>query len=575
MKIAELFVSLGFKIEGRAEFDAVAARLDQAATDSRRLAAGVDAVTSRLAAAATAAEPFLKATRKVVAGLKKVDAEASKTAKSLAEANAEVVKTADAAAKVPPPLLKVTKITSDRTKEQVRATETVKRATKSDKEQSKAQEEVARSTGKVAGGFKSSLSELKKLTVWVDAATAGLFYLADTAARSGASLRNFSVTTGLAPEEVQRWQYTAAAFNVSIETIRGSLEALNKTRGQFALGEPSNVGVWSWLGVDPTHDPFTVITELRRTLTSGQKNPAVVQELIGRLGLEGLLPLLKSSEQEFEKWKQSFVIPSTQIEKLARLRAQIAQISLSAAAARDRILVALAPALERLLTKVEPLLERLADFAEWLGGNSAEAEKARKAIVTLVVALAAFAATLTLVTGALTALSTLFNPVTAAIAWLVVTVGRLWSIVKSTYDLLEWGRGFSFVAKDVDLLTHALNGLIGMWGRLTKGTSKTASLFDFAREAGSGFPVNTLGAGRVLFDALKRHFQDNAIGATPSISPAAVLPSTPASPSIRQDVKVDMKIDGSRDPVVTGRVAARSLGEELNLAYRQAPVPTR
>ncbi len=147
----------------------------------------------------------------------------------------------------------------------------------------------------------------RRMTLGVNAINAAMLLMMDTAARAGQVLQNFAISTGLSTEELQMWQHTAAGAGISVDEVTKSISALQSQRAEFALGNPQAVGAWSLLGVSPLQDPFKVLQDLRVQI---QKFPdaGIARKLLGDVGLEGLMPILRGTNEEFERWNRNFIV---------------------------------------------------------------------------------------------------------------------------------------------------------------------------------------------------------------------------------------------------------------------------
>jgi hypothetical protein len=540
----------------------------------------------------------------------------------------------------------------------------------------------------VERGIKKTAVEATKLTIAVNAVNLALIALMTTAGRAGQALKNFARTTGLNPEELQRWQHLGEVTGVAADEVKSAFENLQKTRANFALGEPSDVGVWQLLGVDPTQDPSAVLSQLRETVK--KLDPAIAHELLSRLGLGGLTPMLRATDAEFRKWSRNFVITRDQIERLAKFNAAWASLKMSVGQVKNLFAAALAPALEILARLLEWVASKIAAFVDWLNKGSIVATVVRWGIVAVTIALLALGAALAVVTvalGVLTAAMIAFDiaawasgipeiilAITGAVAAIVAIVSGLLLLIDdiitsitggqavtrrlgewlASFKAIEavirgiwwvWDRlvfafrwGMDYVKKNareigVNLAGSLVMGagpfaalklLVTHWDGIKNAATRAGraikdffsfttvlrvslvllrawrSTVEFVRDAWQSFvrsiaatidailhPFRTLLSiwdaiveKAKLVRAMLRLFPMFMPGATPAITPERVTERAvePAekqarSVTINQENHLHAAIDGSRSPGETGKAVTKSFKEEIAGAAYQLPVP--
>ena len=118
-----------------------------------------------------------------------------------------------------------------------------------------------------------------------------------------------------------------------------------------------------------------MITAHRARLASGAVTPGVARNLLGQVGLETLIPLLRSSNDEFEKWSKNFLITERQTAVLTRLNAAWQDLRTSIVSVKTQFSATFAPALATLAKGFAWLAEKIAIAVRWLqdGGPIATA----------------------------------------------------------------------------------------------------------------------------------------------------------------------------------------------------------
>lgn len=385
----------------------------------------------------------------------------------------------------------------------------------------------------------------KKLAIRLGVVSAALVAMISTSARAGTALRNFVLSTGLSSDELQVWQQRAVANGIAVNTLTDAVKALQNAQTNFALGEPESLGVWSMLGVDPRQDPFKVIESLRKRASSF-KDVGVFRNLLGRVGLEGLLPLIRSSNTEFDKWSHVFVITKQETEQLTKLNAQWQIMKLSIESTKTQFSAVLAPAITWLLKGLTWVTEKISTFVHWLEQSTPAANFLRTSLqilVPLVIALGAgFAAAF-----ALSPLVAFIVPLAQALAIAGTLLLALDDIITSLKGgksaTREWGEAigewlaqFEWVQKMVHDIDEAV--------------MKIRSAFDPASEQAKKW---------------------RALGNQSS----SALPQTTSSSGIstQQTNTVNFTIQESKDPKATAREVSRVWSEHQRTALSQAPVP--
>lgn len=396
--------------------------------------------------------------------------------------------------------------------------------------------------------------ESVKGAIAVNALNVAFFAMIDTSIKAGQALRNFALSTGLSTEELQLWQHVAAVDGIAAEDLTAAIKALQAARAGFDLGSPQNVGTWQLLGVSPLQDPFKVITALRARLSGGQINAGVARNLLGTLGLESLLPLLKANNAEFEKWSANFIITQRQTAQLARLNAAWQNLRTSIISVKTQFSATFAPALAAVAKGFAWLAEKIAVVVRWLQDGGPVATALRWTLVAL-------AGGLVVLGAALAAVAAAAGLAAGAIAILEVAAAPILPILLGISALVLVAAG-------------AITGLIllvdDMWAAFTGGKSVLADLGDKIFGPFFQYMFDHLEALEKLWN---RVFGNHEILTGSTFGNSFGKPSSSSS-SVRQtnDIKID--VNGAQDPRATGREVFSTIKSQIAAASYQAPVPS-
>lgn len=388
-------------------------------------------------------------------------------------------------------------------------------------------------------GMMSAEGNAKKLAIRMGAVSAALVAMIGTSMRAGAALRNFVLATGLSADELQVWQQRAAANGIAVNTLTDAVKALQTAQTNFALGEPESMGVWAMLGVDPRQDPFKVIESLRRRASSF-KDVGVFRNLLGRVGLEGLLPLIRSSNAEFEKWSKTFIVTKEETEQLTKLNAQWQILKMSISSVKTQFVATLAPAITWLLKGLNWLAEKVSIFVHWLERSTPAANFLRTALqvlVPLVIALGtAFAAAFAL--GPLLAfLIPLAKALAIASALLIVLDDIITSLRGGKALTREWGEAIGEWLSKFEWVLNLVQAIDEAIKKIRDSFNPNSDYGKYLRSLGS-----------------------------PSI-PSSVKPTATTS----QNATLNVTIEEAKDPKATAREVSRIWSEHYRTALSQAP----
>jgi hypothetical protein len=410
----------------------------------------------------------------------------------------------------------------------------------------------------VERGMTRATGSATKLALEVAALNALFFAMIDTSMRAAVAFRNFALSTGLSTQELQMWQHIAAVNGISAGDLTNAIKTLQNARSDFALGNPQNVGAWTLLGVDPRQDPFVVLESLRRRLKD-VRDVGVARNLLGQVGLENMLPLLRSTNLEWEKWSKNFLITQEQQDKLVDLNAAWQSLKMSVQALSIQFSSLFVPVLGAVARGLTWVVDKASIFVRWLASADPIASILRWTLEAMAIGLIALGAALSVLIG----LGVTFTAILAAIAPLligigialspfVITLGLMavgiaalilllndwWVAINGGQSALDWSASIAVV----DAMTKAIEFLIDTW-----------------KEA-----VGHFKEGQHIFEKLFSHLPNWAL-AIPSSA------NTGGSSS-SQSNHTEININESGSPRATGREVLRSLQEVHRGALNQAPV---
>lgn len=394
-----------------------------------------------------------------------------------------------------------------------------------------------------------------KATAAVTVLTTGFLAMIDTSLRAAQALQNFALSTGLSSEDLQMWQHAAQVAGIGASDMTDAIKRLQTARTNFALGDPEAMGAWGWLGVQPTdQDPIRVIEKLRQKI-AGISDVGIARNLLGRVGLENLLPLLRATDTEFEKWGKAFVIDQGQIARLTKLNREWQNLKVSLASVKTQFSSVFTPSLLAIGKLLQTVTEKVADFVKWLDKGSTGARIIKVVLNVLAAALLGVTAALIALSAALGLVTLLswtsgFAPIilllttlAGLVVFLVLLFQDLWVAVQGGKSAFSWGAGLNKALEDAKALRDVLVSIVKVLD-----TFKTTSGVLL-----KGFGITSDQEHK------ERLFR-------PAISGSAVQGSN------SQTNDIDIHVDGAQDPRETSRAVAGSLKGAIAFAYGQMPV---
>lgn len=406
---------------------------------------------------------------------------------------------------------------------------------------------------RVDRGMDSAARSATKATLGVTALTTAFLVMIDTSTRAAMALRNFALSTGLSTDELQLWQHAAQVNGISADALTDSIKSLQDARASFVLGEPKAIGAWQLLGVNPLQDPFKVLGDLRQKMLN-VGDVGIARNLLSKVGLEAMLPLLRSTDQEFEKWNKNFIVTQRQVAQLSKLNAAWQNLKTSVIALKVQFAEIFTPALLHVASALQWVAEKGAVVLKWLHDGGFIANLVRWALEGMAVALLALAGVMAIVVAALGALATALGVIT----------------------LLGWASGVSEAILLFTTLAAVIAGLVllidDMWHALSGGKSVLADLGNIIFG-----PLFT--KLFEIWDAMenvrkKSSNKEQLVSiAQRNMNPVAgsVLAGY-GGRTVNQENNVEIHVDGSQDPRATGRAVGSAVKAEISNAAYQLPV---
>ena len=213
---------------------------------------------------------------------------------------------------------------------------------------------------KIDSGIKSIRNGALALSAAFTGAIVGLDRFVDGTLRGVVSLQNLSNQTGLAVQELQKWQQAGQLSNLALDAdqIAGSIGTVQKNIAKIRLGQ-GDLSPFQLLGVDLMgQDAFGVLEQLRGSIQG--LDPTITANLLEQIGLTpDFINLLKLSRQEFEALSENTFLNKKQREDIDKAGTSIKQLKLSFTALKDQAVAKIAPFLNELVQK----------FFSWLRDN--------------------------------------------------------------------------------------------------------------------------------------------------------------------------------------------------------------
>jgi hypothetical protein len=388
-----------------------------------------------------------------------------------------------------------------------------------------------------------------KLTIAVNAINWAMLAMVETAIKSAQALRIFEQTTGKSADDLQRWGQAAKVAGLGADALKQAVGKLNDARAAFMLGKPENVGAWSILGANPTEDPFVVLERLRSKVAA-VKDPNIMRALLGEVGMEGVMPLLKMTNSEFAEFKKNLTVNSADIDKLVRLNKEWQRFLNALDVAKTKLAAVITPALTRLAKLFTGIARIVVDFTVWLNSGTTAANVFKGALNVIAVGMLALGAVLAIATAAFAALG---------VAMAIAASGLFAIVAPLVIPLLA-----------VFALTAGIAGLILLWQDFWTAIDGGKSLFDWSTEIAmvdwlAARITNFISVWDKMKNSIKRGISEMGMGESETF-----IPNSSRGGSVNQNSVVNVQVDGAQSPEATGRAVAKSVNEVADTFFDSA-----
>lgn len=463
---------------------------------------------------------------------------------------------------------------------------------------------------KLDKALNSLAGDASKLLAGFGSVTAGMTVMLNQALHTADAFRVFTAVTGLASDQLKKWQFAAASAGVGGDELMGVIKQLQQGRIDIMMGE-GNIKGWQLLGIAPSENPFDTLRDLKKRIEG--LDPALAANLLSKAGVsESVFALLKLSNEEFDALDAKYQMSITQQKELNAVSKSWRELLFLFKSAGESIMADLVTPLQPLLKWLQKGVGLLASFGQWLSKDTLAAKVMRIVLITVALAVVAVTAALTVliaVIGALTlasaALSASLSPLWPIIwgiaAIVAVAVGAIAAFVLVVQDLWVTLQGGDSVINDVfikpwqplanilDDLIEKLLKFLGIWESVKKGAEwlytkatggTTLSESDLKKMDEVNKRYKEYQAKKLLpgggSSPAPAPTVSPAIDATARLTDAALAPSVNAnrSTTVSQENNIEVNVNGEHgDAHSTGRIVSDNLKQSLSNAAYQLPVP--
>lgn len=401
----------------------------------------------------------------------------------------------------------------------------------------------------------------------VTAVNAAFYVMMNRAVNAAVGLDRFDRSSNVSTERLQKMQYGAARVNVAAGAIADGIKLVEKTRAEISLGNVDATSPWFLLGIDPRQDPIKVLEQFRQALAG--MDPALQRSMATRAGFSDDMLYLFQQKEQFG----SIFVTQDEIDKLARLGGVWKGFLFNVSVASTKFAASFADGLQRVFMHLDRVVLLFAKFTQWLNSSASGASALRTGLMFIVLLLglamgaltgvvfllgllkaALIAIQLIPIVAALSALVAVVALVAAGIVFLILMIQDFWTAIDGGKSLFNWNENLLLSVKNVERLAKAME-----WVRdtATQVASGLKNIIGHSRGYGFG-PL-----GEALFgnpdgykDKIARPSMGGRVGG-----------------GTNNNAKVEVYVDGARDPVTTGREVGKSVGRELSDALGMAPIP--
>lgn len=342
MKIADLFVSLGIRVNG---------------------ADKLDKVDERLRTSAASAGAFVENMAKLEAVMLSVKTAASQVSQTLSQATAQVAQATNA----------LQQQATGAAQAQQGLVATTQQAQQAQQALTGATQQAGQAQQKLNTGLVNIRTNSNQATISVSKlglSYAGLLLmtkrLVTQSFESAIAMKNFSQETGLSITNLQQWQYQAVQNNVAAERMNATLSNLQTTIADIALGNRPLPQGFTLLGISADMSPEKQLELFRANFR--KLRPGIARSLAQSLGIgDDVYRVLIS---DTERLNRRFVVTQEELAKITKLTSKwnewwftLKQTATKAFAALSTPVVWLMGALENVLKTITRILDVAMDLA--------------------------------------------------------------------------------------------------------------------------------------------------------------------------------------------------------------------
>lgn len=307
---------------------------------------------------------------------------------------------------------------------------------------------VAKNTAGAAMGMKALEHWAARTAIKLDAVTAAMLYLVDTAMKGAAQLENFKLGTGLSAGALQREQAKGVRVGISPDEMARFVKSLQTAGANLQIG---GEGASDWalfssiLGIkfDPRMNPFKLIDMLHDRLSKlTPQQVALVRVVAGRVGIgDNIFSALRNPRFNLKGFEQMYDLVAKNEGKMADLNAEWALLQYNVGATKNGFISVFASFLEGIVEKLTQGAAVFAKFTEWLDQGSTGAKALKGYLEFLAIAVGTLAAAFTLLVPILWGISIATGVIGAEFIPIIAVVGLLaagiWAIDKAAQALGE------------------------------------------------------------------------------------------------------------------------------------------
>lgn len=432
-----------------------------------------------------------------------------------------------------------------------------------------------------AKSFTKSMNVAKTTLIGVTAVAAGVSIaiqkVTSDALNAAVAFNQLQVETGINTTEFQKWQSVVEQTGQPIESVTAAVKALADARQKIKLGQ-GNISGYQLLGIDPNQDPLKILEDLREK-TKGL-DQAMKKNVLSQLGVgAGLLQTLELTNEQFDQMaSNAFIISPSAIKTMNQTKASIDLASRAINYMKAQITVGLSPQILLLTKRVTAFIQKNEDgIIEGFKVGFKWVSKFTGAIINTI--------------------SGIDTLITQTVGWKVGIMGVLGAVALLNASLLMSPIGLMtaglllLIAVMDDLHVYSQGG-DSLFGNFMESSKEFKSFIDgilkvikeikefTESESGDIIKENVkLGVGLVTGDATAKEKLNAAIVADYESS----LNAKPKS--FMENMKglvdffkggdttnnIDMVVNGTSDPEVTGKIAFKMLEDSLNATSAQMP----